>query len=308
MLVPIFHHYPQSPIAEKIRMTFGIMGLEWYSVQIPRIPPKPLLTPLTGGYRRTPVLQVGADIFCDSQCIAFQLGKLKSKKVAYDSSNRALELILGSFGENILFKLTVRIVLTTSMGVAPEDFIKDRGSLYFEPGWTVEEMQNSLSSVLLQLQSAFELINHHLTSHGPYMNGNNPSYADAVIQHCVWFLCGRWDRGDSFIAPFKALIKHRDLITQTGHGSFIDCAPEEALQIAKNHISTAPSGINCAYTGKLKIGERVRIRPNGKTSDPDVKGVLRYLDQNIIIMDYEHEDVGMVSIHFPVLGYQLSAL
>ncbi len=48
--------------------------------------------------------------------------------------------------------------------------------------------------------------------------------------------------------------------------------PEEALRIAKNHISTAPSGINCAYTGKLKIGEGVRIRPNGKTSDPDVKG------------------------------------
>ena len=93
-----------------------------------------------------------------------------------------------------------------------------------------------------------------------------------------------------------------------GHGSFVDCEPEEALQIAKNHISTAPNGINCAYTGNLKIGERVRIRPNGKTSDPDVKGVLRYLDQNIIIIDYEHEDVGMVSIHFPVLGYQLSAL
>ena len=308
MLVPIFHHYPQSPIAEKIRMTFGIMGLDWYSVQIPRIPPKPLLTPLTGGYRRTPVLQVGADIFCDSQCIVFQLGKLKSEKVAYLSSNRALELILGSFGENILFKLTVRIVLTTSMGVAPEDFIKDRSSLYFEPGWTVLEMQNSLLSVLLQLQSAFELINQHLTSQGPYVNGKNPSYADAVIQHCVWFLCGRWDGGESFIAPFKALIKHRELITQIGHGSFIDCAPEEALKIAKNQISTAPSGINCAYTGKLKIGERVRIRPNGKTSDPDVKGVLRYLDQNIIIIDYEHEDVGMVSIHFPVLGYQLSAL
>ena len=308
MLVPIFHHYPQSPIAEKIRMTFGIMGLEWHSVQIPRIPPKPLLMPLTGGYRRTPVLQVGADIFCDSQSIAFQLGKLKSEKVAYLSSNRALELILGSFGENTLFKLTVRIVLTTSMGVAPEDFIKDRGSLYFEPGWTVEEMQNSLPSVLLQLQSAFELINHHLTSHGPFMNGKNPSYADAVIQHCVWFLCGRWDGGESFISPFKALIKHRELITQIGHGSFIDCAPEEALKIAKHHISTAPSGINCAYTGKLKIGERVRIRPNGKTSDPDVNGVLRYLDQNIIIIDYVHEDVGMVSIHFPVLGYQLSAL
>jgi len=88
--------------------------------------------------------------------------------VAYDSSNRALELILGSFGENILFKLTVRIVLTTSMGVAPEDFIKDRSSLYFEPGWTVEEMQNSLPSGLLQFQSAFELINHHDKSSNDY--------------------------------------------------------------------------------------------------------------------------------------------
>ena len=308
MLAPIFHHYPQSPIAEKIRMTFGIMGLKWYSVQIPRIPPKPLLMPLTGGYRRTPVLQIGADIFCDSQSIAFQLGKLKSEKVAYPSSNRALELILGNFGENILFKLTVTIVLTTSMGVAPEEFIKDRGSLYFEPGWTVEEMQNSLPSVLLQLQSAFELLNHHLESNGPYVNGKNPSYADAVIQHCVWFLCGRWEGGESFVAPFKALVKHRQLLTQIGHGYFDDCTPEEALKIAKENITSAPSGINCAYAGKLKIGERICIRPNGKTADPDVTGALRYLDQNVVIIDYEHKDVGEVSIHFPVLGYQISTL
>ena len=308
MLTPIFHHYPQSPIAEKIRITFGIMGLEWQSVQIPRIPPKPLLMPLTGGYRRTPVLQIGADIYCDSQSIAFHLGKQKSKKIAYSQPNRALELILGSFGESILFSLTVRVILTTSMGVAPEDFINDRGSLYFEPGWTVEEMKSSLPSILLQLQSAFELVDHHLTSHGPYMNGKNPSYADAVIQHCVWFLCGRWDGGKKFISQFKALVKHHELITLIGHGSFQDCTPEEALAIAKRHISTAPNGINCAYTGDIKLGERIRIRPNGKTADPDVIGSLRYLDQNIVIIDYEHEEVGQISIHFPVLGYQISSI
>ena len=64
------------------------------------------------------------------------------------------------------------------------------------------------------------------------MNGNNPSYADSNTTLCVVSLW-KMDRIDSFIAPFKALIKHRDLITQIGHGSFIDCAPEEALQIAK---------------------------------------------------------------------------
>jgi Glutathione S-transferase, N-terminal domain len=35
--------------------------------------PKPDLTALTGGYRKTPVLQIGADIYCDSQLIMREL-------------------------------------------------------------------------------------------------------------------------------------------------------------------------------------------------------------------------------------------
>ena len=65
----IFHNYSQSPVAEKVRVGFGIKQLKWYSVEIPRLPPKPMLTKLTGGYRRTPVMQIGADIYCDSLCI-----------------------------------------------------------------------------------------------------------------------------------------------------------------------------------------------------------------------------------------------
>ena len=308
MLLPIFHHYPQSPIAEKIRITFGIMGMEWQSVQIPRIPPKPLLMPLTGGYRRTPVLQLGADIFCDSQTIAWQLGLQNSNAPAYQLSNKSLELILGSFGEAILFNLSVRVVLTTSMGKAPEEFIKDRGSLYFEPGWTVEEMKNSLPSILLQLQAAFDLINHHLLENGPFINGDIPSYSDAVVQHCVWFLCGRWEGGIDFIKPFDAVCKQREAIASLGHGISHDISAEQALETATKNIPNAPMGINCKFTGGLRRGQRVKIRPNGRTSDPDVIGALRYLDETVIIIDYEHEETGQVAIHFPVLGYQISAL
>ena len=308
MLLPIFHHYPQSPIAEKIRITFGIMGMEWQSVQIPRIPPKPLLMPLTGGYRRTPVLQLGADIFCDSQVIAWQLGLQNNNAPAYQLSNKSLELILGSFGEAILFSLSVRVVLTTSMGKAPEEFIKDRGSLYFEPGWTVEEMKNSLPSILLQLQAAFDLINHHLLENGPFINGDIPSYSDAVVQHCVWFLCGRWEGGIDFIKPFDAVCKQREAIASLGHGISHDISAEQALETATKNIPNAPMGINCKFTGGLRRGQRVKIRPNGRTSDPDVIGALRYLDETVIIINYEHEETGQVAIHFPVLGYQISAL
>src|SRR6266851_3672405 len=65
----ILHHYDTSPYAEKIRVAFGIKGLAWSSVEIPRIMPKPDLMPLTGGYRKTPVLQIGADVYCDTQRI-----------------------------------------------------------------------------------------------------------------------------------------------------------------------------------------------------------------------------------------------
>ncbi len=65
----ILHHYETSPYSEKIRLAFGIKGLAWSSVEIPRIMPKPDLMPLTGGYRKTPVMQIGADVYCDTQLI-----------------------------------------------------------------------------------------------------------------------------------------------------------------------------------------------------------------------------------------------
>ncbi|HEX3451354.1 MAG TPA: glutathione S-transferase N-terminal domain-containing protein, partial [Isosphaeraceae bacterium] len=66
----ILHHYPMSPFAEKIRLILGFKNLHWSSVLIPNIMPKPDLTALTGGYRKTPVLQIGADIYCDTALIA----------------------------------------------------------------------------------------------------------------------------------------------------------------------------------------------------------------------------------------------
>ena len=70
MLHPIIlHHFDRSPFSEKIRVVFGHKGLSWRSVRIPPIMPKPDLMPLTGGYRRTPVMQIGADVFCDTQII-----------------------------------------------------------------------------------------------------------------------------------------------------------------------------------------------------------------------------------------------
>ncbi|MDC0375029.1 glutathione S-transferase N-terminal domain-containing protein, partial [Pseudomonadales bacterium] len=55
----ILHQYAGSPFSEKVRLLMGYLDLPSQQVEIPVIMPRPQLMPLTGGYRRTPVLQRG---------------------------------------------------------------------------------------------------------------------------------------------------------------------------------------------------------------------------------------------------------
>jgi len=82
----ILHHYPTSPFAEKIRLILGFKGLAWKSVLMPPVMPKPDLVALTGGYRRAPVLQIGADVYCDTALIAQVLDRLHPSPALYPAS------------------------------------------------------------------------------------------------------------------------------------------------------------------------------------------------------------------------------
>ena len=65
----ILHHYSESPFAEKIRAILGFKRLNYRSVLVPMMLPKPDVIALTGGYRRTPILQIGSDIYCDTALV-----------------------------------------------------------------------------------------------------------------------------------------------------------------------------------------------------------------------------------------------
>ena len=73
----ILHHYATSPFSEKVRLVLGHKRLAWHSVVVPMMLPKPDVIALTGGYRRTPFLQIGADIYCDSALICRVLDRLQ---------------------------------------------------------------------------------------------------------------------------------------------------------------------------------------------------------------------------------------
>ena len=98
----ILHHYAMSPFSEKVRLIMGFKKLTWRSVLIPPVMPKPDVIALTGGYRKTPVLQIGADIYCDTALIARVLEARQPPPTLYPA-DAPLAVPLGQWADNYLF-------------------------------------------------------------------------------------------------------------------------------------------------------------------------------------------------------------
>ena len=304
----ILHHYPQSPVAHKVRMALGISGASWQSVEIPRLPPKPLLVPLTAGYRRTPVLQIGADIYCDSQNIAHAIDQSGAPNRLFPDQTYGMAMMISNWAETTLFDLSVRLVLTHALGEVPEEFIRDRGSLYFEPNWTEASLRTALPSVMHALRASLGFVEAHLgATDGVYLAGHQPCYGDAAIGYICWFLRGRWDGGDALLANYPALCALEAALDRLGDGQPQDLGAEAALAIAKAAMPQSPIGI-IDDASSFAIGQNVMIRPKGETADPDVVGRLRYCDGMRISIDHSHEQVGDIAVHFPVIGYVMTPI
>ena len=154
----ILHHYPASPVSEKVRIALGLKGLAWRSVEIPRVPPKPDVMPLTGGYRRTPVMQIGADIFCDSHCILRELHRRFPKPTFFPGNSEGITWGFGRWTD-ALFDPAAKLLIGANADQLPELFLKDRGRLFFGEHWDIEKVKRDVPHVVAQLRAQFGWIN-----------------------------------------------------------------------------------------------------------------------------------------------------
>lgn len=303
-LMLILHHYWPSPFAHKIRMAMGLADLNWCSVEIPRVPPKPLLTPLTAGYRRTPVLQIGADVFCDTHNIARTLDQQSVHGRLFPSEGAAGISLLSDWVDQQLFPLAARVVITSALDTAPPEFVKDRGDLYFGSGWSVEQLRAEFSGVLLQLRAGLRVLDRSVQGR-QWSSSLDLHYGDVAVAFLCWFIRGRWDFGPALLDDYPHLSRIESAMTAIGHGSVTDLDAESALKVAQEAVPRSDIGIHVPT--EFEIGQSIAIRPFLPSSDPAVYGKLRYLDDARISIDYDHPAVGAVAVHFPVLGYQITA-
>jgi glutathione S-transferase len=302
----VLHHYPPSPFSEKVRVALGIKKLAWRSVEIPRVPPKPDLMPLTGGYRRTPVMQIGADIFCDTQCILRELQRRFPEPTFFPGGADGMPWAVNRWTDDV-FDAAARVVMGAAADQLPEAFAKDRGRLYFGPNYDYAEIKTEVPHNAAQLRGQLGWLDQRLATGRNFMLGDKPGLPDAVAYYLVWFVRGRWQSGPEFLTEFPALEAWEKRVAAIGHGDVQEMTTGEALDIANASETETPEQSDPRDPQGIKPGMPVRIVADVDSGETAVTGNVRAVDRETIAILHAEERVGTVCIHFPRVGYRVTA-
>lgn len=300
----ILHHYDASPYAEKIRLMFGLTNTPWKSLLSPARPPRPNLDPLTGGYRRIPVLQLGADIICDTALIAEEIAEITSNQKLQPQhlEGRALELVNRAEQEAFFSAIAavppLRLLTTMWMKLGPLQilpFIKDRKGM-LEGGTKKavhpKKAQHILAALIDDLES-------HL-NHSTWIAGDLPSLADFSVYHVLW-LHVSFNRKPLAAGP--NVQRWYSSVSAIGQGPREEITQAEAFELASRALPRAvPSSDG---HDSFKVGQSVSVSPEDYAVIP-VHGELVSINSNRIILARDTSQFGLLHVHFPRSGYSIS--
>ena len=297
------HHYPASLFSEKVRLLLGYLGLTWHSVEIPSIMPRPLLMPLSGGYRKTPVLQIGANVYCDTRIIARGVARQAGDDTLF--SQGFIGQRVADWADTHLFQVTVALnfspaAVRAMMGRFPpeeaEAFRKDRA-----------ELTQGASITSFSPEAAAGYLRHHLqqldeaVAEG-FLFGAEPSIADFSVYHNLWFV-----RNNPVNAPllerWPAVRAWMQRMEAFGHGQVLESTGEAALAAAREERPVLPE-IDGDLPEGFDLGGEVDVTPVDYGRIP-VRGRLAAWSAEEVVIERESPETGPVMVHFPSPGFDV---
>jgi glutathione S-transferase len=307
MTEPVLHHYPVSPFAEKARLMLGFKRLAWKSVRIPEIMPKPDVVALTGGYRRTPILQVGADIYCDTALIARVLERLAPAPSFFPQGDNYAVQAAAQFADTTLFWNTVPVGFQPGAGMM-KIFFKDAAPEYLaafgkdRSAWRGISRRGPAHECKANLAGLLRQIEAQLTT--PYLFGAEPCYADFSLYHALWPL---WLPEDTraMLKPHPRILAFMERMTAIGHGKSTEMSSSDAIQLAKSSKLEQVKNPVALQTNGIALGAQASVMPVDTGLDP-VVGELVTSSADEIVIRRTDPRAGTVQVHFPRLGFQLN--
>jgi glutathione S-transferase len=301
----ILHHFDQSPFSEKIRLIFGLKKLAWTSVRISRIMPRPDLMPLTGGYRRTPVMQIGADIYCDTQCIMRELERRFPEPGLLPSGYEGLAWGSAMWTDRSFFQNTVNLVFGSLGDRVPADFIADREKLRGAK-FDIGAMKAMIPQMRDQFRAHLQWIDAQLCDERTWIAGERPSLCDVNAYMNIWYLRTHLENADDMLAEYDHARAWAARLREVGHGSRTELSSAEALEIAARATPQTEELSDPDDPNGRKPGDKVEVVPDdyGKIR---VSGEIVALSAQHIAIRRHDPRAGEVIVHFPRAGFLVFA-
>jgi len=296
----ILHHYDTSPFSEKPRVMFGVKGLAWRSVIQPVIMPKPELVPLTGGYRRIPVMQIGADIYCDTQVILAEIETRAPQPPLVRGGDWAINI----WADRLFFQATVAVVFGAIGDNVPEAFIKDREKLSGRP-FDMAAMKAAAVPMKTQWRAHAAWIEAGLAT-ADFLGGSTPSLADISAYMNIWWLsAAARGQAEALLASFPRVVAWRGRMRALGHGERSEMSGEDALKAARDSEPARPPAHDATDPLGLSPGDLVSVSADDYGREP-IAGHLVALTPERVVIARETEDLGRLNVHFPRIGYLIA--
>jgi glutathione S-transferase len=303
----ILHHYPTSPFSEKMRLVLGYKQLAWKSVHIPQIMPKPDVITLTGGYRRTPVLQIGADIYCDTALICDVLEHRQPEPTLFPTGHhKGVARILAQWADTSLFWAAMAYTLQPKgaasifAGLPPEAgkaFAEDRGKM--AQGMTRLRPADATAAYKSYLRRLSETLEQQ-----PYIAGPAPGLPDFSTYHPLWFSRVRVPVMADILEPFPSVLGWMDKMAAIGHGTSETMKSHDAIAVAAAAEPLPVKGETFQDDHGIPLGTRVTITAEAFGPEP-TEGDLVAATRMHFTLRRQDERAGTVHVHFPRVGFVL---
>jgi len=257
---------------------------------------------LTGGYRRVPVLQIGADIYCDTHCIARVLDRVAPDPPLAPPGLETAVHAVSRWAETTF--LMAILALFGIGGVFPDAFVEDRRKTMVPPGMDLERTGMILPTKLLQIRANLDRLEQMLADGRRFLLGVEPTLADLSAFHPLAAL-GLHDRTAALLKPLRRVPAWMERVRAIGHGTRSELDAADAIAIARDASPARFDGEPVLPDG-MSLGDPVVVLADEYGSGV-VAGKLAASDLHEIAVRRETARAGEVVVHFPREEYAVVA-
>jgi len=260
---------------------------------------------LTGGHRRTPFLQIGSDIYCDTALICDVLEQLAPTPSLYPPAHKGLVRIVAQWADSLLFPVAMAYNFKPEAAqrfFANQDpahvqaFVADRTAMRGGAArMPASDAAGMYKSYLRRLS--------HMLEGQPYLFGDQASLADFSAVHPLWFTTQMVPVAADILNATPDVRAWVDRMLAIGHGDNTAMTASDAIAVAH---SAKPAALDPGQFFQdehgIALGSQVVIQAESFGTEPTA-GELVAATRTRYTVRRTDPRAGTVQVHFPRIGF-----